>query len=386
MLSLGGMKQISILLIALALLAGSCKSVNNIFSKKTPHEKYAEQLEDKALDITPEGKAWLSLANKALTNACPVKLPYQQNGFFHADKPHALGLKFTASLGEKITFNLQKNTTGPYVIYADVYKQEVTTIHLFSADTSSAQFSFNVEESGTYFLRLQPQLYHHGEYKLTVNVSPSLGFPVLGNKATIGSFWGADRDGGKRSHEGIDIFAPKLTPAIAASPGTITGVQEGGIGGKTVWLKVNNSNTYLYYAHLDEQLVQQGQTVDEGEVLGLVGNTGNARFTPSHLHFGVYTTGGAVDPLPFVSLQIKPPQTAPAKSLLAYLQLIKPQKLTDGTIVAANTELVPLAVNAKGYLAEMPDGNIIQAGFDVVKVSKQKVPKQAAQLVRNNRS
>jgi murein DD-endopeptidase MepM/ murein hydrolase activator NlpD len=64
-----------------------------------------------------------------------------------------------------------------------------------------------------------------GEYTLSVSVGPSLGFPVSGNKASIGSFWGDNRDGGKRSHEGVDIFAAKLTPAIAAADGVVTGVR-----------------------------------------------------------------------------------------------------------------------------------------------------------------
>ena len=121
---------------------------------------------------------------------------------------------------------------------------------LLSADTSSTQFTFDATETGTYVLRLQPQLNQSGSYGLSIAVGPSLGFPVSGTKAKPGSFWGDSRDGGKRRHEGMDIFAPKLTPAIAAADGYISGVREGGLGGKTVWLNVNNRNIYLYYAHL----------------------------------------------------------------------------------------------------------------------------------------
>ena len=57
-----------------------------------------------------------------------------------------------------------------------------------------------------------------------------------------------------------------------------------------MWLR-DNSGTSFYYAHLDSQLVSEGQWVLPGDTLGLVGNTGNARATSPHLHFGVYASG-----------------------------------------------------------------------------------------------
>src|SRR5690606_23635593 len=59
----------------------------------------------------------------------------------------------------------------------------------------------------------------------------------------------------------------------------------------------------------DSQLARSGQTVNAGDTLGLMGNTGNARTTPPHLHFGIYSSGGAINPLPFVrpSAKLKEP-------------------------------------------------------------------------------
>jgi hypothetical protein len=68
-----------------------------------------------------------------------------------------------------------------------------------------------------------------------------------------------------------------------------------------VWLLDPRREQSLYYAHLDRQLVSAGDIVNVGDTLGLVGNTGNARGTPPHLHFGIYHRGqGPVDPLPFI--------------------------------------------------------------------------------------
>ncbi|HEX8355978.1 MAG TPA: M23 family metallopeptidase [Segetibacter sp.] len=365
-------RNLTAFILLIAVLSTSCRTVKKIFDKPTPHEKYAGKLDDKDIDETPEGRQWLAVSKRALENAPLIVLPYRHNGFFHADKPHALGLKFKANFGERITFTINKKAGTSLAIFADLFKQEKST-HVLAADTAANQFSFDADETGTYLLRLQPQLYHKGEYTLSVSVGPSLGFPVAGSKASVGSVWGDNRDGGKRSHEGIDIFAPKLTPAIAGAAGVVTGVREGGLGGKTVWLRVDDKNTFLYYAHLDKQLVQEGQRVNKGEVVGLVGNTGNAKHTPSHLHFGVYTNNGPVNPLPFVNRMIKTAAAVPAKNLSTRLKLIKTQKTEQGIVIAANTELIPLAVNAQGYLAELPAGDIIQTPFSSVKVLPQGV-------------
>jgi murein DD-endopeptidase MepM/ murein hydrolase activator NlpD len=142
-------------------------------------------------------------------------------------------------------------------------------------------------------------------------------FPVAGKKSRIGSFWGAIRDGGARKHEGIDIFAAKKTPVVAVKDGVITTIGRGGRGGKYIWLKTYDDEFIYYYAHLDQQLVKPGQSVKAGQIIGTVGNTGNAKLTPPHLHFGMYSYDGAVDPLPFVKKLPRLPVTIATKKSLA---------------------------------------------------------------------
>jgi murein DD-endopeptidase MepM/ murein hydrolase activator NlpD len=131
-------------------------------------------------------------------------------------------------------------------------------------------------------------------------VSKSLVFPVAGKKSFVGSFWGAVRDGGKRKHEGIDIFARKGTPVVAICDGIIVSKGSTPRGGKVLWLQSTTHPMTVYYAHLDQHKAKSGQFVRKGEVIGTVGNTGNARYTPAHLHFGIYKYTGAVNPLPYV--------------------------------------------------------------------------------------
>ncbi len=342
----------------------SCSNpINKIFgdNKKTPHEVYASKVEE-----APAGKEWIAVAERSLDAAHPVRLPYRQVGYFPKDRSRSISLQFTVKRGEHLSIALDPDNN--MTLYADVFKQEGSDIkHFTSLEKEDSVMSFDVDEAATYILRLQPPLESSGQYDLSIVQTPSLGFPVAGSKARVGSVWGDSRDNGQRSHEGIDIFAPKLTPAIAAADGTISSVKDGGLGGKTVNLKVSNRNLSLYYAHLDQQLVQPGQYVKKGDTIGLVGNTGNARTTPPHLHFGIYSYDGAIDPLPFVDKVNKIIPVVADKDLKHTLQLTKPLLLKDKSTIQAKTMLRPLAVTSSGYLAELDNGILVEVAFKQVK-------------------
>ncbi|NJB86531.1 murein DD-endopeptidase MepM/ murein hydrolase activator NlpD [Lewinella marina] len=129
---------------------------------------------------------------------------------------------------------------------------------------------------------------------------PALYFPVegLSPEAIISVF--GDKRGAHRLHKGIDISAPRGTAVVAVAAGTVERRREGGIGGRQLYLRDAAGRLY-YYAHLDDWAVEEGQTVAAGEVLGTVGNTGNARSTLPHLHFEVLIgkKRQAVDPQQF---------------------------------------------------------------------------------------
>ena len=338
------------------LLAASCNtSINKILTKKTPHEAYAKKIEDDTL-----GPSWIAASQKALVTAQPVELPYKIAGNFQADKPRALAFRFKARQGQRIKFEISKTRIGDFILFADLYRQNgVEWQHILAVDTIDSSFTIDADETSDYLVRIQPGLNQAAQYELTASVSPSLGFPVAGNKARIGSFWGDDRDAGKRNHEGIDIFAAKRTPVVAGADGYITRVAEGGIGGRTVWMRATGEDIHLYYAHLDTQLVNDGQRIKKGDTLGLVGNTGNARFTPSHLHFGVYTSGGPIDPLPFVDRDVKIPADLVVKNLDDLLVVKKPRLLKDERLKEGMV-FVPLALTKNGYIGELAGGDIVQ--------------------------
>jgi murein DD-endopeptidase MepM/ murein hydrolase activator NlpD len=128
--------------------------------------------------------------------------------------------------------------------------------------------------------------------------------PVDGVAPTaLRSSFGEPRSGHRR-HKGIDIFARRGTPVIAATAGEVIRVGHDRLGGNVVWVAGEGAKLY-YYAHLDRFRpgLHAGEQVTPGRELGVVGTTGNAVGTPPHLHFGVYPASNAlraIDPAPLL--------------------------------------------------------------------------------------
>ena len=113
----------------------------------------------------------------------------------------------------------------------------------------------------------------------------------------IADTFGAPR-GNDRQHKGQDIFAPRHTAVYSATNGYVWRIRENNLGGNTVWIIGAGGRVY-YYAHLEKYAddLKVGDEVSVETILGFVGTSGNAKGTPPHLHFGVYTAGGAVNPI-----------------------------------------------------------------------------------------
>lgn len=140
-----------------------------------------------------------------------------------------------------------------------------------------------------------------------------LAWPLAG-AGQIGSPFGADRDGGARKHLGNDISAPKLTPVVAVADGVVSHIAQERGTPNCCWAIVEHTDGWQsYYIHLnndqfgtDDGLgvgvrtdLVVGTPVARGEVIGWVGDSGNAEETVDHLHFELRNPGGlAVDPRP----------------------------------------------------------------------------------------
>ncbi|TML45183.1 MAG: M23 family metallopeptidase [Actinobacteria bacterium] len=151
-------------------------------------------------------------------------------------------------------------------------------------------------------------------FKIPFGLQPELTaggyvFPVYGPQADFADTFGAFRgDVPGNWHHGDDIFAPLGTPVLACADGTIFSVGWNNVGGNRLWLRDGQGNEF-YYAHLSaySPAAKNGSRVKAGEVVGFVGNTGDAEGTPYHLHFEVHPVAylslgydGAVDPTPYL--------------------------------------------------------------------------------------
>ena len=136
-------------------------------------------------------------------------------------------------------------------------------------------------------------------YNLAVEDPPAtLPNPLAGRPAPrIVDSWGNARTGGRR-HEGTDIFAPRDTPIRSTTRGLVTRVGTNRLGGQTVWILGPGLERH-YYAHLSRYAdLRSGQRIEAGDIIGYVGDTGNARGGPPHLHYGIYSSGAAQNPYP----------------------------------------------------------------------------------------
>jgi murein DD-endopeptidase MepM/ murein hydrolase activator NlpD len=171
---------------------------------------------------------------------------------------------------------------------------------------------------------------------------PAIGQPLTGTPPLGGAYvfpvaaradWG-DSYGGERSdvpggwHHGDDLFAPLGTPVVAVADGTIFAVGWNRVGGWRLWLVDHEGNDF-YYAHLSgyTRLGQNNRAVRRGDVIGFVGNTGDAFTTQPHLHFEVHPSGllylgydGAVDPTSYLR----------SWSVPTHVKVLPPVELPDG--------------------------------------------------------
>ena len=307
---------------ALFLLALSClgcsglskgiTKVTDAITKPSAREVYAREFEDNNIVYNN----WEAAYYSALSDSVEVALPYGEKGKFNPAMAVAYSYTIHLQEGEVLVAEVLKDSVNQR-IFMDIFEQTTTGYtHKQSNEQVANTIVYEPGADATLKVIIQPEFDANTDFFIRINKRPLYTtFPVTGKgNAAIGSFWGMERDGGKRSHEGIDIFAKRGTPVVAVVKGSIGYTGERGLGGKQVWLRDGLFGASLYYAHLDSIKVTSGVSVNVGDTLGFVGNTGNAKTTVPHLHFGIYKGYGAVNPLPFVFATEKVMQNQFARS------------------------------------------------------------------------
>ncbi|MGD8277666.1 MAG: M23 family metallopeptidase [Gemmatimonadota bacterium] len=366
----------TILVLALATVAG-CNPVERVrerfFDGPTPRDRYVQMLEWAGLENTALAKDWLEAGERALREAVPARTPHAEEIWLPPEQAGALGFRVSARRGQRLTITAGLRGDGTALLFLDAFRMTGDSLspyrHEASADSAARVLELEPRRDADYIIRIQPELLRGGRLSVRIELDATLAFPVEGGRSNdIGSRFGAPRDGGARDHHGVDIFARRGTPALAATSARVSRVETTPIGGRVVWLRDARRNQSLYYAHLDSQYVSTGARLEPGDTVGFIGNTGNARTTPPHLHFGVYSRG-PVDPWPFIiqpSAQL-PPLTADTSHVGHWVRTRRDRVRIAaapgsgaGTLMELprNTAIRVLSAGADWYRVEMPDGGI----------------------------
>ncbi|GAB3030509.1 peptidoglycan DD-metalloendopeptidase family protein [Spirosoma pulveris] len=355
-------------------LVSACTGVGptaNLFRPSSPHDQYGQSLKQAKLDQTALGTDWLSAGERALQDSLKITVPYRESGYFAANKAFAVGYRLDAQRGDRFLVQVETKGQKETQVFIDVFALESrgksSLIAASKADTNV--LAWEPRRTQTYLIRIQPELLRTGSYTISITREPALSFPVKGRDSRqISSFFGVARDGGRRRHEGVDIFAPRGTPALASVDGVISGVGVSKLGGNVAFLTDNDRNIRLYYAHLDRWNVTNGQRVSIGDTVGFIGNTGNARTTGPHLHFGIYGfTDGATDPLPFIRMGRGPARQSLLSAnrlgdsvrVSAVRSVVRSSPGSEGAAlreVAKSTALTVLGGTESWLRVELPDG------------------------------
>ncbi|MCE7067959.1 M23 family metallopeptidase [Dyadobacter sp. CY326] len=350
----------------------SCKPVPvSHWFPVTPQEHYERELYKAKMEKTAAGQTWFRVGEAVLNDSIFSMAPYQER-FFLGDSFPAQAIRLQVPEGRKLVITPLRDPEDTAAhFFMELYKIKANgkPQRLDYLSSEGQTLTYTNENSDTLLLRLQTGVNEKTAVSLSLTTLPALGFPVSGHGiSSVMSFWGADRDGGIRSHEGVDIRAKRGTPVVAAQNGFITQTGTNNLGGKVVFLSSLSSPYSLYYAHLDSQLVSVGERVVVGDTLGLVGNTGNAITTAPHLHFGIYARGsGAVNPLPFIDDRKEKIAGLPEKSRwLGDTVRIKrkanlynsPQLDNEGKIasLSANTLVRIIGEMSKGFRVALENG------------------------------
>ncbi len=291
------------------LLLQACKqeTVPDVYQPSHAHAAYLHSLTQAGLGETALARDWAEASRKCLQEVIDVQAPYQEAFYIAPQEAAAVAYRFEVKRGQKTEIQVLLDSLQTARIFIDLFRVEGDDpqhwVRVASADPAENRLEFEPRLTISYAVRLQPELLRGGRFTVTIRNNASLGFPVAGYDHTrIGSGFGEPRDGGRREHQGVDIFVPRHTPIIAPADGYIRRAGEQSLGGRTIWLSDSKRSLNMYFAHLQEHKVEANTSVKKGDTIGTVGNTGNARTTPPHLHFGIYMSRrGPVDPVDFIT-------------------------------------------------------------------------------------
>jgi len=352
------------------------------FEPRASHAAYIEGLEQMDMADTALGGQWIDASKDVLAEPMQIELPFREQLFFDPAAPDAAGYAFEGRRGRSIRISISFNQPSEQRMFVDLFRVEdgnEKLVHIASYDREQNSLVFEPQRDNLYLLRLQPELLRGGRYTLSIEENPALAFPVEGKgMRDVLSFFGDSRDGGRRQHEGVDIFATRGTPVLSVSAGTVRRVGTRELGGKIVFVRDEKRGLNYYYAHLDEQYAERGQTVSPGDLLGAVGNTGNAITTPPHLQFVIYADRWrALDPWNYLEPGAGPPALLPGDEypLESHMRTAREIGTVLGDDLPTGTVVRIIAAGTEGLRVRVPGhqglSQIIELAYEDIELIEQ---------------
>lgn len=333
------------------------------------YDRYVASLTESGLHEAALGRDWIAAGESALARPTPVTLPFRESDYFAPERATAIAFRFDVPEGRRVSVDVTFESAPQGRLFVDLFEMrgEDPPRQVATLEPGETTLTHDVRRAGTFVIRAQPELLRGGRVTLVQRTLASLPFPVQDITArSVQSQFGAVRDAGRREHEGIDIFAPRGTPVVAVVAG-MAQASTNNLGGNVVWLHEPRTGRTFYYAHLDRWAFEGTMTAALGTVLGYVGNTGNARTTAPHLHFGLYA-GGPLDPLPYLLPDDPVPAPPTAADRLGHTVRISSTRaaLRDGPAANAprardlvrGTIAEVVGATGRAYRVRLPDGTI----------------------------
>lgn len=295
-------RRVSLLALVLAGTT-ACIGPGGFVAPPAPHAAYVMMLQRAGLATSTDARLWLQASTAVLADAASATPPLRRTVALGSTTPAApaFAVRVTVPRGRRLSIAVAFDPTTTAPLFVDLFRLRPGEAPQAVAFLPPGRHSFlhDVEEAGEYVVRAQAPVDATGQATIAVRTLASLPFPIAdADRRGMQSGFGVGRDAGRRQHQGIDIFAPRGTP-VRAVTGGVARSGSNRLGGTVVWVYSPVEGRTFYYAHLDRHAIGPLTTVSAGDVVGYVGNTGNARSTPPHLHFGIYEDG-AIDPWPFV--------------------------------------------------------------------------------------
>ena len=336
------------------------------------HEDYLDFLRLARLADTALGRDWIAVSRKSLREPVDVSPPFEEVFYADPKQAFAVAYRFQVKRGQRVELEAVWTGPKPPRLFIDLFRapgsQGLEWLRVASADEAHHRLVFEPRREGAYVVRLQPELLRGGPCRVTIRIAASLEFPVKGqNTRSIGGGFGALRSGG-RLHRGVDIFARRHTEVLAPAKAQVRFVGDNDLGGNVIWLYDAERLMHYYFAHLQIQKVAAGAWVEAGQAIGTVGNSGNAKTTPPHLHFGIYADDeGGIDPHDFIAptRMVAPSVTAGLDGLARW---VRPKASAGSLRISVETgswRLLPLdphspmqilAASGAMYRVLLPDG------------------------------